>query len=182
MVLARGTTTISTEAAKGRRASRSAASGESAETFYVPTLSAAPTRRSSRPTTSVTLTTMAHLLRFDSPVDRLPGRSELTLHHAARKSPPGPVQDRARVRNDGGPVYADAACLRRAARGSVPHACRSDEPDPDHDNKRICPLPYSCVVDSQLPMSEEALVKVFGWYDNRWGNGCRLVDRLASAA
>jgi len=31
-------------------------------------------------------------------------------------------------------------------------------------------------------MSEEALVKVFGWYDNRWGNGCRLVDRLASAA
>ena len=36
--------------------------------------------------------------------------------------------------------------------------------------------PYSCVFDSQLTMSAERLVKVFGWYDNEWGDSCRLVD------
>jgi glyceraldehyde 3-phosphate dehydrogenase len=36
--------------------------------------------------------------------------------------------------------------------------------------------PYSCVFDSQLTMSAERLVKVFGWYDNEWGYSCRLVD------
>jgi glyceraldehyde 3-phosphate dehydrogenase len=25
-------------------------------------------------------------------------------------------------------------------------------------------------------MSEDRLVKVFGWYDNEWGYSCRLVD------
>jgi glyceraldehyde 3-phosphate dehydrogenase len=36
--------------------------------------------------------------------------------------------------------------------------------------------PCSCVFDSQLTMSAERLVKVFGWYDNEWGYSCRLVD------
>ena len=36
--------------------------------------------------------------------------------------------------------------------------------------------PYSCVFDSQLTMTNEPLVKVFGWYDNEWGYSCRLVD------
>jgi glyceraldehyde 3-phosphate dehydrogenase len=36
--------------------------------------------------------------------------------------------------------------------------------------------PYSCIFDSQLTMSEDGLVKVFGWYDNEWGYSCRLVD------
>jgi glyceraldehyde 3-phosphate dehydrogenase len=28
-------------------------------------------------------------------------------------------------------------------------------------------------------MSEDGLVKVFGWYDNEWGYSCRLVDVVA---
>jgi glyceraldehyde 3-phosphate dehydrogenase len=35
---------------------------------------------------------------------------------------------------------------------------------------------YSCVLDSQLTMSADGLIKVFGWYDNEWGYSCRLVD------
>ena len=35
---------------------------------------------------------------------------------------------------------------------------------------------HSCVFDSQLTMTSEKLVKVFGWYDNEWGYSCRLVD------
>jgi glyceraldehyde-3-phosphate dehydrogenase/erythrose-4-phosphate dehydrogenase len=36
--------------------------------------------------------------------------------------------------------------------------------------------PCSCIFDSQLIMSEESLVKVFGGYDNEWDNSCRLID------
>jgi glyceraldehyde 3-phosphate dehydrogenase len=36
--------------------------------------------------------------------------------------------------------------------------------------------PYSCIFDSQLTMSDDRLMKVFGWYDNEWGYSCRLVD------
>jgi len=49
----------------------------------------------------------------------------------------------------------------------------ADEPLVSSD---IVGSPYSCVLDSQLTMSEGALVKVFGWYDNEWGYCCRLVD------
>jgi glyceraldehyde 3-phosphate dehydrogenase len=58
----------------------------------------------------------------------------------------------------------------------------ADEPLVSSD---IVRSPYSCVFDSQLTMAEDALVKVFGWYDNEWGYSCRLVDlveRLARAA
>jgi glyceraldehyde 3-phosphate dehydrogenase len=58
----------------------------------------------------------------------------------------------------------------------------SDEPLVSSD---IVHSPYSCIFDSQLTMSEGALVKIFGWYDNEWGYSCRLVDlveRLASEA
>jgi glyceraldehyde 3-phosphate dehydrogenase len=27
-------------------------------------------------------------------------------------------------------------------------------------------------------MSEDGMVKVFGWYDNEWGYSCRLVDLI----
>jgi glyceraldehyde 3-phosphate dehydrogenase len=40
--------------------------------------------------------------------------------------------------------------------------------------------PYSCVLDSQLTMAQERLVKVFGWYDNEWG--CRLADLVERVA
>ena len=35
---------------------------------------------------------------------------------------------------------------------------------------------YSCILDSQLTMVRDNVVKVFGWYDNEWGYSCRLVD------
>ena len=35
---------------------------------------------------------------------------------------------------------------------------------------------YSCILDSQLTMARDNVVKVFGWYDNEWGYSCRLVD------
>ena len=38
---------------------------------------------------------------------------------------------------------------------------------------------YSSIFDSELTMANEALVKVFGWYDNEWGYSCRLVDLVA---
>jgi glyceraldehyde 3-phosphate dehydrogenase len=38
---------------------------------------------------------------------------------------------------------------------------------------------YSCIVDSELTMTNGSLVKVFGWYDNEWGYSCRLVDLVA---
>jgi len=49
----------------------------------------------------------------------------------------------------------------------------ADEPLVSSD---IVRSPYSCIFDSQLTMSEDGLVKVFGWYDNEWGYSCRLVD------
>jgi glyceraldehyde 3-phosphate dehydrogenase (phosphorylating) len=51
----------------------------------------------------------------------------------------------------------------------------ADEPLVSSD---IVRSPYSCVFDSQLTMSEDGLVKVFGWYDNEWGYSCRLVDLI----
>ena len=52
----------------------------------------------------------------------------------------------------------------------------ADEPLVSSD---IVSSSYSCVLDSQLTMSEGDLVKVFGWYDNEWGYSCRLVDLVA---
>jgi glyceraldehyde 3-phosphate dehydrogenase len=49
----------------------------------------------------------------------------------------------------------------------------ADEPLVSSD---IVRSPYSCVFDSQLTVSGDGLVKVFGWYDNEWGYCCRLVD------
>jgi glyceraldehyde 3-phosphate dehydrogenase len=49
----------------------------------------------------------------------------------------------------------------------------ADEPLVSTD---IVRSPYSCVFDSQLTMTQDSLVKVFGWYDNEWGYSCRLVD------
>ena len=31
-------------------------------------------------------------------------------------------------------------------------------------------------------MTEDSLVKVFGWYDNEWGYSCRLVDLVERLA
>jgi len=55
----------------------------------------------------------------------------------------------------------------------------ADEPLVSSD---IVRSPYSCVFDSQLTMSEDGLVKVFGWYDNEWGYSCRLVDLVERMA
>ena len=51
--------------------------------------------------------------------------------------------------------------------------CYSDEPLVSTD---IVHSPYSCIFDSELTMTNDSLVKVFGWYDNEWGYSCRLVD------
>jgi glyceraldehyde 3-phosphate dehydrogenase len=52
----------------------------------------------------------------------------------------------------------------------------ADEPLVSSD---IVRSPYSCIFDSQLTMSQDGLIKVFGWYDNEWGYSCRLVDLVA---
>jgi glyceraldehyde 3-phosphate dehydrogenase (phosphorylating) len=49
----------------------------------------------------------------------------------------------------------------------------ADEPLVSSD---IVGSPHSCIFDSQLTMTTDGLVKVFGWYDNEWGYSCRLVD------
>ena len=36
--------------------------------------------------------------------------------------------------------------------------------------------PASCVFDAPLTQADDALVKIFGWYDNEWGYSSRLVD------
>jgi len=41
---------------------------------------------------------------------------------------------------------------------------------------------YSCIVDSELTMTNGPTAKVFGWYDNEWGYSCRLVDLVAKVA
>jgi len=55
----------------------------------------------------------------------------------------------------------------------------SDEPLVSTD---IVHSSYSCIVDSELTMANETMVKVFGWYDNEWGYSCRLVDLVAKVA
>jgi glyceraldehyde 3-phosphate dehydrogenase len=73
-----------------------------------------------------------------------------------------------------GPDEVNAAFREAAETGPLSGIIRyADEPLVSSD---IVRSPYSCVFDSQLTMSEGALVKVFGWYDNEWGYSCRLVD------
>jgi glyceraldehyde 3-phosphate dehydrogenase len=36
--------------------------------------------------------------------------------------------------------------------------------------------PYSAIVDAQLTMVQENLVKVVAWYDNEWGYACRFAE------
>jgi glyceraldehyde 3-phosphate dehydrogenase len=68
----------------------------------------------------------------------------------------------------------NAVFLTAAEQGPLVGILRyADEPLVSSD---IVRSPYSCVFDSQLTMSEDGLVKVFGWYDNEWGYSCRLVD------
>jgi glyceraldehyde 3-phosphate dehydrogenase len=55
----------------------------------------------------------------------------------------------------------------------------SDEPLVSTD---IVHSSYSCIVDSELTMTNGSMVKVFGWYDNEWGYSCRLVDLVAKVA
>ncbi|RSM85163.1 type I glyceraldehyde-3-phosphate dehydrogenase [Kibdelosporangium aridum] len=38
--------------------------------------------------------------------------------------------------------------------------------------------PSSCVFDASLTMTNERMVKVFGWYDNEWGYASRTVDLI----
>jgi glyceraldehyde 3-phosphate dehydrogenase len=79
-----------------------------------------------------------------------------------------------------GPADRDAvnAVFRNAAeQGPMVGILRyADEPLVSSD---IVHSAYSCVFDSQLTMSQDGLVKVFGWYDNEWGYSCRLVDLVA---
>jgi glyceraldehyde 3-phosphate dehydrogenase len=53
--------------------------------------------------------------------------------------------------------------------------CYAEDPLVSSD---IVHSPYSCIFDSELTMSSDSLVKVFGWYDNEWGYSCRLVDLI----
>jgi glyceraldehyde 3-phosphate dehydrogenase len=74
----------------------------------------------------------------------------------------------------GGRDEVNAVFRSAAERGPLVGILRyADEPLVSSD---IVRSPYSCVFDSQLTMSEDALVKVLGWYDNEWGYSCRLVD------
>ncbi len=72
-------------------------------------------------------------------------------------------------RNDVNVVFEEAA-----ERGPLADVLRfADEPLVSTD---IVGSPYSCILDSELTMVDDRLVKVFGWYDNEWGYSCRLVD------
>jgi len=42
--------------------------------------------------------------------------------------------------------------------------------------------PASCVFDPALTQGHGEMVKVFGWYDNKWGYSNRLLDRTALVA
>jgi glyceraldehyde 3-phosphate dehydrogenase (phosphorylating) len=69
---------------------------------------------------------------------------------------------------------------REAADGALDGIMRyADDPLVSTD---IIHSQYSCIVDSELTMTNGKLVKVFGWYDNEWGYSCRLVDVVAKIA
>lgn len=38
--------------------------------------------------------------------------------------------------------------------------------------------PFSCIIDGQMTQVQDAMGKVFGWYDNEFGYSCRLKDFL----
>jgi glyceraldehyde 3-phosphate dehydrogenase len=69
---------------------------------------------------------------------------------------------------------------REAANGPLDGIMRyADDPLVSTD---IIHSQYSCIVDSELTMTNGKMVKVFGWYDNEWGYSCRLVDVVAKIA
>jgi glyceraldehyde 3-phosphate dehydrogenase len=66
-------------------------------------------------------------------------------------------------------AYAAAASTGRLA----PVLDYTEEPIVSTD---IVTSPASCTLDAGMTMTQGALVKVFGWYDNEWGYSNRLVD------
>jgi glyceraldehyde 3-phosphate dehydrogenase len=70
----------------------------------------------------------------------------------------------------------NAAFREAASSGPLePYLQYSEEPLVSTDIKRS---QFSCILDSDLTMANETMVKVFGWYDNEWGYSCRLVDLI----
>jgi glyceraldehyde 3-phosphate dehydrogenase len=80
------------------------------------------------------------------------------------------------VRQD---VTADQVndAFRKAADGALAGVLRySTDPLVSRD---IVGDPASCIFDAPLTQAAGRLVKIFGWYDNEWGDTCRLVDLAA---
>lgn len=90
----------------------------------------------------------------------------------------GSITDFTVVVNGTVPVEAVNAAFAAAAAGPLAGiVAYSDEPLVSSD---IIGNPASCIFDSELtmalPVGDNTLVKVQGWYDNEWGYSNRLVD------
>jgi glyceraldehyde 3-phosphate dehydrogenase len=67
----------------------------------------------------------------------------------------------------------DAAANDKSYRGVLEY---SDEPLVSAD---IVGNPSSCIFSAEDTMTDGALVKILGWYDNEWGYSNRLIDLVA---
>jgi glyceraldehyde 3-phosphate dehydrogenase len=67
----------------------------------------------------------------------------------------------------------DAASNDKSYRGVLEY---SDEPLVSAD---IVGNPSSCIFSAEDTMTDGALVKILGWYDNEWGYSNRLIDLVA---
>jgi glyceraldehyde 3-phosphate dehydrogenase len=71
----------------------------------------------------------------------------------------------------------NAAFRAAAARSPLAEILRyAEQPLVSSD---ILRSPHSCILDSQLTMRLDRLIKVLGWYDNEWGYSRRLVDLVS---
>jgi glyceraldehyde 3-phosphate dehydrogenase len=89
--------------------------------------------------------------------------------------PTGSITDFTAVVN-GEPSVADvnAAFAKAAESGRLAKVLEYTEaPIVSSD---IVTSPASCTLDGGMTMTQGALVKIFGWYDNEWGYSNRLVD------
>jgi len=86
----------------------------------------------------------------------------------------GSITDLAVVLSRDATVEEVNDAFRRAAEGPLQGIVRySTDPIVSSD---ILGDPHSCIFDAPTTQANGNLVKVFGWYDNEWGDSNRLVD------
>lgn len=66
------------------------------------------------------------------------------------------------------------AAFKKAASGSLLNYLQyAEEPLVSGDFKGN---PHSSIVDAELTLTQETMIKVLAWYDNEWGYSCRVID------